>query len=285
MCATLPESLEGRVLVRVRFAAILVVVLAAVLGGASPAGAVVGGQLDGEDHPYSAVVLVPGEFLCSGTLIAPTVVLTAGHCTYEFSELGVGEVLVSFDPSPEVTSEWQPVDRSDWYTSSTWYTHPDFVFEDAPGTTDVGVLILDRPADVTPAQLPSVGLLDRVLPANGATKQEFEIVGYGISGFVKRQPVFDFVRRQSSERVWTGAPFDPVTDQFLFLNLIPSPQHGGTCPGDSGSGVFLGATDTLVAVHVGGFSVGRSGLCGRGLPGREVRLDTPNVLDWLRQFV
>jgi V8-like Glu-specific endopeptidase len=46
-----------------------------------PAGAITGGQPDGNDHPYGALILVPGQGFCSGTLIDEDVVLTAGHCT------------------------------------------------------------------------------------------------------------------------------------------------------------------------------------------------------------
>ncbi|HEU0288669.1 MAG TPA: trypsin-like serine protease, partial [Nocardioidaceae bacterium] len=50
---------------------------------AQPAGAITGGQRD-EVHTNVGVVRFTtesGRFRCSGTLISPTVVLTAGHCT------------------------------------------------------------------------------------------------------------------------------------------------------------------------------------------------------------
>ena len=61
--------------------------LAAVLLYAGPAGAIVNGQLDGNRHPEVGALIAeyvqPGEkdVLCSGTLIAPTLFLTAAHCT------------------------------------------------------------------------------------------------------------------------------------------------------------------------------------------------------------
>jgi hypothetical protein len=44
-----------------------------------------------------------------------------------------------------------------------------------------------------------------------------------------------------------------LTDLFLFLQNVPSEAHGGACGGDSGSPVFLGDTNQLVAVHTGGY--------------------------------
>jgi len=75
--------------------AVLVITLTAVV----PAGAITGGQPDGNMHPYSGLILVPEFGFCSGTLIAPTVVLTAGHCTsfFEDPDYGITEVWVTFD--------------------------------------------------------------------------------------------------------------------------------------------------------------------------------------------
>ena len=51
-----------------------------------PAAAVTDGELDGEGHPYVGLMVADDAngnplFRCSGALIAPTVFLTAGHCT------------------------------------------------------------------------------------------------------------------------------------------------------------------------------------------------------------
>jgi hypothetical protein len=67
-----------------RFSILAVLVLILALG-ALPAAAITGGELDGEAHPNVGLMIadIDGEpaWRCSGTLIAPDVFLTAGHCT------------------------------------------------------------------------------------------------------------------------------------------------------------------------------------------------------------
>ena len=78
--------------------AALVAVGALVLATASPGGAIVGGEVDGENHPNVAIIYMQsaeGRFRCSATLISPTVLLTAAHCT----EGTLGKVLGSFSTS------------------------------------------------------------------------------------------------------------------------------------------------------------------------------------------
>jgi len=52
--------------------------------GIPPANASTGGPPDGELHPSVGLLLfydADGRFRCSGTLVSPTVLLTAAHCT------------------------------------------------------------------------------------------------------------------------------------------------------------------------------------------------------------
>ena len=272
--------------------AVLVIALTAVV----PAGAITGGQPDGDMHPYSGLVLVPGISFCSGTLIAPTVVLTAGHCTDFFSNPGedigtIEEVWVTFDSEASVNLDTWEITGGTWYVSHTWYTHPDYVSDDWPFTADYGVMILDQAVtDVTPAALPEPYMLDEMLGTTGQTDQRFMDVGYGQSGVsVGGGPYtrnFEFIRKYSVQR------FNPSngavgTQYYLWLMLQSSPSAnvGGGCGGDSGSGIFPAGEDTVVAVHVGGFRMGfHDRLCGR-MTALNMRVDQPIVLDWLATFL
>ena len=64
----------------------LIAAAALLLFAAAPVSAITYGQPDGNDHPYVGFMIFfdasePGWYSCSGTLLSPTVFLTAGHCT------------------------------------------------------------------------------------------------------------------------------------------------------------------------------------------------------------
>src|SRR5215213_1237253 len=88
---------KGDMMLRIRTAlAALAVVLLAAVTSAGPAAAITGGEPDGNDHPNVGLILfydATGRYRCTATLISPTVLITAAHCTSGV----VGKVLVDFD--------------------------------------------------------------------------------------------------------------------------------------------------------------------------------------------
>jgi secreted trypsin-like serine protease len=250
--------------------------LAAVLLYAGPAGAIVNGQLDGNLHPEVGALIAeyvqPGEkdVLCSGTLIAPTVFLTAAHCTDFLASQGITDVWVTFDSQ---------------FTSSSTLIHGSYVTDPAynaysgsGGSSDphdLAVVLLDKAAKGTaPARLPSAGLLNGL----DLSSQTFTAVGYGtVRSSSTTGPnafFFDSTRRYATQFFLSLEP------AWLNLSENPSTGSGGTCYGDSGGPHFLGGvTSNLeVAITVTGDAVCRA-------TDKTYRLDTPSARDFLGHYV
>jgi Trypsin len=258
-----------------------------------------GGVPDGNDHPNVGLILFyepDGRFRCSATLISPTVVITAAHCTAGT----VGKTLVTFDSviwdsetPPASSSVLFPVASNPGagYTgtetggsvSRVWGTahaHPDYSdFTDLDNWYDVGVVILDSPiTNITPANVAGLNYLDGFEEPN-LNKTLFDLVGYGTevrkpdSGPQKPQPLsYPLIRR------YTDAPGQKLTPQILQLNGNPNDNRGGggTCFGDSGGPVFLNGQ--IVAVT----SYGYTQNC-RYLGGYQ-RIEIAGVQSWLAGY-
>lgn len=262
---------------------------------AAPAEASTGGTADGELHPDVGLIAFydgDGRFRCSATLISPTVVITAAHCT-----LGtLGKTLVTFDTwLDDAPPSFLPVaaDPSSGYTaeelaaagylSGTAYTHPDYSdFTDTRNWNDVGVIVLDEPVASHGGGYPALagtGRLDEI-PQSLLSKTLFTAVGYGTE--VRQDGEHDNRPAPQSypiERRYVDMPGQKLTPQILQTN---GNEHdpwgtGGTCFGDSGGPVFLDGE--LVAVT----SYGYTSNC-RYLGGYQ-RVEIPVVQDWLAGFL
>jgi len=276
-----------------RTLAVAAVATMALVATAAPAAAITGGEPDGNQHPNVGLILFydgTGRFRCSATLVSPTVLVTAAHCT----DGTVGKTLVTFD---SVIAENPPTpfpvaaDPAAGYTSAeitsagylagTAYTHPEYSdFTDQDNWNDVGVIVLDQPVTgITPATLAPENYLDAYAqPVLNSTL--FTFVGYGTevrkpeSGPQKPQPMsYPLIRRTTTQ------PGQKLTDQILQANGNPNDTRGGggTCFGDSGGPVFLNGY--LVAVT----SYGYTQNC-RYLGGYQ-RVDIPVAQDWLGTFL
>jgi Trypsin len=238
---------------------------------AAPAGAITFGQLDGNRHPNVGALFAewvpenPGlDFLCSGTLVSPTVVLTASHCTIG---LDPDEFFVSFDPVAS-DEDGAPVGT---LLPGTAVTHPDYALHTKD--PDVAVVILDEPYTAAePAELPPLNFLNSI----DLKRQRFTAVGYGAVREDKRKGpnalFFDGTRR------FTTQSFLSINKAWLTLNMNPSTGSGGTCFGDSGGPHFLGNTDLIVSLTVTGDSVCRA-------TDKTFRVDTARARAFLSQFV
>ena len=93
---------------------IVIVVVGLTLASLSAAYAIVFGWPDGDDHPYVGMMVADDAdgpaWRCSGTLISPTVFLTAGHCAFE-AEGGPGVVRHRPDGQRRVSVGWRNLGR------------------------------------------------------------------------------------------------------------------------------------------------------------------------------
>ena len=201
--------------------------------------------------------------ICSGTLISPTVFLTASHCTAYFETLPLGySAFVSFDnpiPFGGLTSgatKLLPVTQV--------VTNPQFKLtgqrQTDPG--DIGVLLLHA-ADtlgITPATLPPAGLLDTLGAKNGLNDAVFTAVGYGLQNRVNGGGPPFFQDANPVPRMYAFSSFNALTPEYLYLSQNPTLDNGGTCFGDSGGSNFFdyNGTRLLVAITITGDSVCRS---------------------------
>lgn len=275
---------------RLSLAMALTLVLALVIVGV--ASAITNGQPDGDAHPYVGLLIfddAPGHpaWRCSGSLIAPNLVLTAGHCTD-------GAVAARIWMQKDVTYDAVPFPLYPYggpgsgAVEGTPDTYPGFCMGCASnssitnfGVGDVGVVVLDESINMDVyAKLPTAGMVDKL-----KNKAPIDFVGYGVSEQIMTYPGENPYDRWTGPRIRMYAPSNFVSGKFswsstyLRLALNPGGGTGGTCFGDSGGPDLKGGTNIVLGVNSYVTNINCSG------NGYSYRIDQPVILKWINGFL
>ena len=252
----------------------------------APASAITFGQLDGTAHPFvgSMVVSIPGEGVfqwCSGTLISSNVFLTASHCTQPITQFLLNnpgsQFLVTFDPVIDTTGT-----TGTFYTG-TPYTNPLYGSGGNGDPHDVAVIVLDSAPPITPATLPTAGLLDTLKASHVLQSTRFTAVGYGSTrDSIRKGP--QGIDDSNAARQQVDQGYSSLMSAWVDFSMLPTPANngGGTCYGDSGGPHFLHVGDVETTIVVATTITGDT-QC-KSLD-KDYRMDTPSARDFLGQFV
>lgn len=247
--------------------------------GAIPSNAVTDGELDGDGHPFVGLMVAQDKkgnplWRCSGTLISPTVFLTAGHCT----EAPAARAEIWFDADVEsgIPGNGYPF-KGD--ASGRTYTHPQYD-PNAFFLHDLGVVVLSKAVQMAQyGSLPALGQNRTYRDANPGSSAVYTAVGYGLQKSFPNAAAW----KESALRIrMVASPHLVQIDGGLvgdFSLLLSNNAHsGGTCFGDSGGPNFFAGTTTIGGVT----SFGLNGNCAG--TGGVYRVDQPDDLNWLATF-
>jgi V8-like Glu-specific endopeptidase len=275
--------------------------------------AITGGDRDDANH-YASVGMIAFyeagvRYRCTATLVSPSVLLTAAHCTAGTS----GKTIVNFTPviaeqppsglpvATDVTSGYTDPDADgiivdaqgrDWYTG-TAYAHPQYSdFTDQKNWNDVGVVVLDKPVvSVTPVPIAPLGTLDTIAKSE-LSHTLFRVVGYGTE-VRKTVPLPDDANQGKKPapqsyplvRRYADAVGQKLSAQILQVNGNPNDTRGtgGSCFGDSGGPTFYPGEGASGEKIVTVTSYGYTDNC-RYLDGLQ-RVDIPVVQDWVMPVI
>jgi len=273
--------------------------LAAMAALSAPAMAITWGQPDGTAHPNVVNLIFErpeGLFSCTGTLLSPTVVITAGHCTEEAGAVNLN-TWVRNDPDLDAafTLERPGYASTRAWLNATWskgqaIPHPQYDdYAQFPDTFDVGVVLLSTPIYVAQyGALPTLRQFEYLRKSRGSIQdRRAVVVGYGLQGKIPAFAQDDWVRYRGESSVANLENGNVLGEQNFQFTNSPGKGNGvgGTCSGDSGGPAFWvdpatgRETNIVMAVN----SYGIAPLC-NGVDYQQ-RTDIPVTLDFVTPYL
>ena len=285
-------------LLRIKLLLILTIAVAAVAGAATPAKAITGTFVDDNEHPYVGLVVfydADGQFIwrCTGSLLTPTVLLTAGHCADTVGGAVSARVYfqqnagANYDSATEIDPvSGYPEDCAPGTLGVTCATSDQLYNFDFPGdivtpdTHDVGLVILDQPIFLPEyGVLAEAGSLDKLTSKRGRQDLTFTVSGYGLT--YKNQEQNGKPNESYRVRLMALSHLvnlnSAINAGFNLQTNGNGKGQGGTCNGDSGGPVFYGGYTSNLIVAVTSF--GLNSLCRGNDYG--FRTDQQAVIDWI----
>jgi len=242
---------------------------------------IVGGEPTGATYPSVGALIVDwweplgvvngDDQWCTGTLISPTVFVTAAHCVTGAAETPPGtQFYVSF--APDLLAKGIKIIKATGYAFDPLYGH------DQANLHDLAVVFLPAAATkgMTPIQLPTLGELDRLAAQGALSKTLFVNVGYGSSATRTGPPSFGWDgKRNLSKSEYMGLQ---PTWLGLLMNAAATGE-GGDCYGDSGGPKFIDGNPAKIyaTVTTGDYPCRATTW--------DWRLDTPDARAFLGQYV
>jgi hypothetical protein len=226
--------------------------------------------------------------VCSGTLVSPTVVVTASHCVAFLDDFAIERLFVTNDPTLAADANAIIPLASIAHLSPVATLHLNPAYKEAMGTDlyreDVSALVvsdaasLSRPGGIDLPRLPTAGLLDQLQAAKALDSTPFTVMGYGteqqlVGGGPKTFP-------ESNERRSAVLYANSLNPQWVHQAQKLKADTGGACYGDSGGPSFISNAGhpTLVAVT----STGDMPCWATNV---SSRIDRPSVLAFLAPII
>ena len=256
----------------------LLLALASLSLAAPSASAIVGGtDVPEGERGYVAFISIDGLFNCTGTLVSPTFVVTAGHCSTVTAGTPVNVPIGKAGQEVEVTlgSVRRDDPNGEKPGVSRVIVHPNYVFTENGGSSyDVALLELAKPSAQTPVKIVAKG--EEALFAPGTLAQ---IAGFGVSEENGSAPA---TMQQAEVPIVTDESAKAAYDSFETTTQIGAgfPQGGiDSCQGDSGGPLLVNAPDGTLRL-IGDTSYG-DGCARPGKPGIYGRLGSDAMRDFI----